>query len=99
MRFPFHRVVLGLASLLVIPACGSSSGGVAPAATPSPVARFAYVANNDGSVSVYRVNPVLGQLLPNGFAAAYAGAAPATNQQVSMSPGGGACWIVTPGAP
>jgi 6-phosphogluconolactonase len=96
MRFAFRRVVVALLGLLIIPACSSSGGGGFIAASLPPVARYAYVANNDGTVSVNRVDSLRGQLLPNGFAAAYAGAAPSSNQRVSLSPGGQFCWVVTP---
>jgi len=100
MRFAFRRSMFALLGLLIIPACSSSSGGGGvPVASLPPVARYAYVANNDGTVSVNRVDSLRGQLVPNGFAAAYTGAAPPGKQLVSLSPGGQFCWIVTAGAP
>ncbi|HLY10923.1 MAG TPA: hypothetical protein VKW04_16605, partial [Planctomycetota bacterium] len=92
MRLPLSRASFFLLAALIIPAC-SSNHSSAPPFFP-PLARFAYVASNDGTLSGYSVDTQSGQLTAAGFAAAYTGAVPPAVQQVALAPGGQHAWVL-----
>ena len=61
--------IAGLA-VLILTGCGGGGGGSSSGAAPT-VPRFAYSANfNDGTVSMYTVDPATGQLRHNGYVTA-----------------------------
>jgi 6-phosphogluconolactonase len=97
MRLSLPRAIWLVLAAAIIPACASSHHGFIPRSLP-PLARLAYVANNDGTISGYFVDTQSGQLSTAGFAAAYTGAAPVVAHQIALAPGGQLAWALKTGA-
>jgi len=93
MRLSLSRVLFLLLAAALVPACAGSHGGFIAPSLP-PLARFAYVANSDGTLSGYDVDTQSGQLSTAGYSVV----APPTPHRIALAPGGQLAWALRTGA-
>lgn len=96
MHHSLRRIFMILVVAGLLPACASSNSAPPPSPLP-PLARLAFLADNDGTLESFTVATLTGQLSPQGFSAAYTGAAPGAGQVAAVNPAGSLAWVLTTG--